>query len=228
MLNNRLLTIANYVPENAKILDVGCDHAYLAIYLAQHKNPQTVIASDIVSGPVDAARKNIRMAGLQERIRLVQADGVLGIQPGEADCVIIAGMGANTIIDILTAGQEIIKPCDTLLLQPMVGADKLRLWLADNAWACVHEELCLDNGRLYEIIVAQPTQKPYTISKLQALLGNLREHELFSQHLHNIIDKYKQLLSGLGQAADKSAVESKIKEYTGLLAELCEVKHESK
>lgn len=227
MLNNRLLTIAKYIQKNAKILDVGCDHAYLSIYLAQHKNPQAVIASDIVSGPVEAARKNISAAGLQDIIKLVQADGVLGIKPGEADCVIVAGMGAANIIEILTAGHEVIAQCQILLLQPMVAADKLRQWLADNAWNCVQEDLCLDNNRLYEIIIAQPSQKPYTISKLQTLIGNLQKHELFAQHLQNLICKHEQLLRSLHQATDKSQVQDKINAYTTLLEQLYEVKNEN-
>ena len=228
MLNNRLLAIADYVPENAKILDVGCDHAYLSIYLAQHKNPQAVIASDIVSGPVDAARKNIRMAGLQDKIRLIQADGVLGVKPGEVDCVIIAGMGAGTIIEILTAGGEIVKHCDTLILQPMIGADKLRIWLSDNSWSCTQETLCLDNNRLYEIIVAKPAPSAYEINKLQALVGNLQEHELFEQHLQNLIDKYQQLADSLRKATDITQVQDRIDECEYLLEKLREAKYESK
>lgn len=228
MLNNRLLAIADYVPQGSKILDVGCDHAYLSIYLAQHKKPQSVIASDIVTGPVEAARKNIRMAGLQDKIRLVQADGLLGVRPGETDCVIIAGMGAGTIIEILTAGAEVVKQCSTLILQPMIGADKLRIWLADNAWSCARETLCLDNNRLYEIIVAKPASAAYTINKLQALVGDLRGHELFDRHLQNLVDKYQQLSDSLHRATDISQVQERLDECKYLLEKLREVKHDSK
>lgn len=227
MLNNRLLTIANNVPNQARVVDVGCDHAYLAIYLMQHKSVQSVIASDIVDGPVEAARKNIQQAGLTKQIKLVQADGLAGVQPGEVDCVIIAGMGAGTIIEILTAGQQVIDKCQTLILQPMIAADRLRCWLAEHGWACAHEELCLDAGRLYEIIVARPTQKAYTISTLQALIGNLSEHELFVRHLQNLIGKQTQLLNSLQLAVKTEQIAAKIEECQKLLESLQEVKDES-
>lgn len=220
MLNNRLLTVARHVPARAKVLDVGCDHAHLAIYLLKNHLADSVIASDIVNGPVEAARKNIKMAGLQEKLKLIQADGVLGIKPGEADCVIIAGMGAATIIEILTAGKEIIQTCQTLILQPMIAADKLRLWLADNAWVRIADDLCLDNSRLYEIIVAQPAQKSYTISKLQALIGDTQAHELFPQHLQAIADKQQLLLNSLQLATNKQEVQNKIQACQTLLQEV--------
>lgn len=227
MLNNRLLTIANNVPTQARVVDVGCDHAYLAIYLMQHKSVQSVIASDIVDGPVEAARKNIQQAGLTKQIKLVQADGLAGVQPGEVDCVIIAGMGAGTIIDILTTGQQVVDKCQTLILQPMIATDKLRCWLAEHGWVCAHEQLCVDAGRLYEIIVAQPTQKAYTISKLEALVGNLADDELFARHLQNLIDRQTQLLNSLQLAVKTEQISAKIEECRTLLDSLQEVKYEN-
>lgn len=227
MLNKRLLAIAKYVPNQAKVLDVGCDHAHLAIYLMQNKQLCAVIASDIVDGPVDAARKNIRQSGLNHKIKLVQADGLAGVQPGEADCIIIAGMGASTIIDILMAGQKVLQECKTLILQPMVGADKLRIWLAENSWECFIEELCFDNGRLYEIMVARPIQNVYTINKLQALVGNLHKDDLFLEHIQTLIDKQQQLLDSLQLAVLTDAIAVKIRDCRTILEQLQEVKNEN-
>ena len=99
MLKKRLTTIANLVTKNAKVLDVGTDHAYLPIYLIQNDITKNVIASDISENALDGAKKNITKANVKG-IKLICTDGINGITD-RFDTLIISGMGTSTIISIL-------------------------------------------------------------------------------------------------------------------------------
>ena len=98
MKSKRLLEIAKYVDINDSILDVGCDHAYLSIYLKKNNLCKNVIASDISKNALEYAQKNIAKAKLD--INTYVSDGLNNITEFY-DTVIISGMGTNTILHIL-------------------------------------------------------------------------------------------------------------------------------
>ena len=101
-INNRLKCVSSFVDSTASgIIDVGCDHALLDIYLLQKFPNLRVIASDINDGPLETAKKNILRFHLNEKIELVKADGIECIKD-YVDTVIISGMGTETIIGILS------------------------------------------------------------------------------------------------------------------------------
>ena len=95
-INKRLLAITNYVNDNSNVIDVGCDHALLAIYLVKNKKNVFCIASDINEGPLNQAKKNIKKYNLEDKIEIKLGDGVQLIDK-KTDTVIISGMGGNTI-----------------------------------------------------------------------------------------------------------------------------------
>ncbi len=218
MLKERLLHIAKYVPLGARVADIGCDHAYLAIYLVQNKIAESVLACDIVEGPLEAARKNVELSGTQTSISVRQSDGLEKIQPQEIDCVVIAGMGASTIIEILQLGQAVTASCERLILQPMVGSELLREYLYQNGWQIVHEDLCVDNERLYEIIVAEVATPKSSYHAEDIYIGKLHQHPLFARYLAGLIAKQEYLLQALKLAKDERAVADKIVTTQELLA----------
>ncbi len=92
-LSNRLLAVAGMVTEGNTVADVGCDHGYIPIYLIQQKKIPCAIAMDIRRGPLSRAEAHIEENGLREYIQTRLSDGVQALKPGEADTLIIAGMG---------------------------------------------------------------------------------------------------------------------------------------
>lgn len=98
-ISKRLETIANLIPTNSKIIDVGCDHALLDIYLALEKNCEC-IASDINKNALDQAKYNISRFHVKKVITML-TDGLEGITIEPSDIVVISGMGTLTIKDIL-------------------------------------------------------------------------------------------------------------------------------
>lgn len=216
MLKKRLLSIAKYVPKDSKVADIGCDHAYLAIYLVKNDIAKTVIASDIVAGPLEAAKKNVVRTNMQDKICVRQSDGLKNIVPGEVDCVVMAGMGAGTIMEILDKGSEVLKQCHTVIVQPMIGSEMLREYFPSKGWRIVQEDLCLENNKLYEIIVAKPEVQATLPSLLGKYIGMLTEHELFQMYLENLIRTQESMLKALNLAKDKQSVADKVA-YTEML-----------
>ena len=51
-LSLRLTAIAEMVTEGNRLVDVGCDHGYLPVYLVQNKKIPAAIAMDVRKGPL--------------------------------------------------------------------------------------------------------------------------------------------------------------------------------
>ena len=117
-LSERLLHIAEQVHAGQTLADVGCDHGYLPIRLVQEGRMQRGMAMDINEGPLQRALEHIEREALGAYIQTRQSDGLEKLCPGEADAVIIAGMGGNLTIDILTRGEAIVHELEQLILEP--------------------------------------------------------------------------------------------------------------
>jgi len=155
-LGARLAAIAAYVLPGSRVADIGTDHGYLAAQLAARGDVGFVIAGDVNEGPLAAARELINNLGLTDKIAVRLGDGLAVVRPEEVDTVVIAGMGGTTMIHILTPQTGLAHKLKRLILQPMVGAGTLRLWLVKNGFCLVDERLVREEGRIYEIIVAEP------------------------------------------------------------------------
>jgi tRNA (adenine22-N1)-methyltransferase len=154
-LPERLLGIANHVPRSSLVADIGTDHALLPVYLVRQGTCSKVIATDLRTGPLDAARTNVGLFNLWKQVDIRQGDGLDVIQPGEVNVIIIAGMGGVKVNEILGRAGEVLQQTDRLILQPSVGAVQVRRWLFENGWDLVDEDLVIDDERFYEIIVAE-------------------------------------------------------------------------
>ena len=98
-INDRLKKIGDLVEANSFCLDVGCDHAFLDIYLVKQNKNIKAIASDVAIGPIDAAKDNIKKEGLEGKIEVRLGNG-LDTYSEEVDTIIISGMGGRNMIGI--------------------------------------------------------------------------------------------------------------------------------
>ena len=151
------------------LADIGCDHAYVAIEAVKRKLAKKAIACDISPGPLGAAKKNIEQSGLQVEYRL--GDGLCPIHENEADFVVIAGMGGMRILGIL--GENTCKVGNaTIIMQPQHDFEKLRMGLFGLGMGIACEKLVKDDGRFYEIIVANKNHSPVLLSQMECFLGS--------------------------------------------------------
>ena len=148
-LSPRLQRIADYVTPGSRVLDVGTDHAYIPIWLLQTGRCVDAIASDIRPGPLHNAEKDAEKYGVASRLELRLCDGLSGCCPEDADTVIIAGMGGETIVGILEAAPWVWDK--HLILQPQTKQPELRDWLRARGLAISDAALSYDAGRIYLI-----------------------------------------------------------------------------
>jgi tRNA (adenine22-N1)-methyltransferase len=155
VLDDRLATIASFVRRGSLAADVGCDHAYLSIWLVKNNIARHVIASDINEGPLYRAQKNIAAEGAGDRITLRRCDGLEGIDHFNPDDIIIAGMGGEQIVDIIEAAPFTRTPGKRLILQPMTHPERLRRAIVRMGYIIRDEKLTSDDGWTYQVICAE-------------------------------------------------------------------------
>ena len=122
-LSDRLQAVASMVTENSRLADVGTDHGYIPIYLCEMGKIPSAIAMDVKKGPLLRAKMNIERYHMQEKIRIRLSDGVLKLNPDEADSVVIAGMGGTLVMKILEEGKKVLVDVKELVLQPQSDID---------------------------------------------------------------------------------------------------------
>ncbi len=173
-LSRRLETIATLVPFGARVCDIGTDHGYLAIELIKTERADSVIATDIGEKPLLNAKKNIEKFGITD-ISLRLCDGLSGIEKGEADTVIIAGMGGEVIAGILDKGCNITKDLNiTLILQPTTSPDFLRKFLCENGYKIITEIPVFENQKCYSVMKVSYTANPFTPSSGYCFAGEVK------------------------------------------------------
>ena len=221
-LQPRLQLLADMVPAGSRLADVGTDHGYLPVYLLQQGRISRAIASDIVDGPLQHARQTAaeyEVDGIDFRL----CPGLDAIAPHEADTVVIAGMGGETIQAILSAAPWTADGSHLLLLQPMTKVEYLRKWLVDNGYAFTEERLVWDKDHLYPVFAVRGgTQPPLTAA--QQYGGVLLDGDpLYGAYLDERIGKLQKAVEGLQKS---SVVESAVK-VKGL-TELCRILKEKR
>jgi tRNA (adenine22-N1)-methyltransferase len=168
-LSLRLTRVGEQIPDQARLADIGSDHAYLPVALMLQNKIQYAVAGEVVKGPFESASRQVKKNGLSDKITVRLADGLAAIKPeDQIDTVVIAGMGGTLIRKILEDGksQQRISGQERLVLQPNVGERTLREWLQENSYTIVHEELIEENHKNYEIIVAEAGSNTYTPQEL--------------------------------------------------------------
>lgn len=148
-LSPRLRACCNFITPGHRVADVGTDHGYLGIWLLQQGICPSVIASDIGEGPLSAAKTNAQRFGLTDKMQFCLSDGVQNI-PRDFDTLVIAGMGAQTMIHILENAAWLAGR--TLVLQPQNKAHLLRAWLSKHGWHICKEQLVRDGRFLYAVM----------------------------------------------------------------------------
>lgn len=152
--------------------DVGCDHAYLSLFLLLSGRCQEVVASDIRPGPLEAAVKNIRQYGCEGKIHTVLADGLAGCAAYHLTDVVICGMGGDTILGIIKNAPFAWQKGTRLILQPMTGIAELILTLASMGFRVYAERYALEGRRPYRILAAVYEGVLSEVSIEEALIGS--------------------------------------------------------
>lgn len=193
-LSKRLEVVANYVSDNAKLVDIGCDHALLDIYLAKTRKNITIIASDINENALSNAISNIKKYKLENIISYRISNGLDNILKEEIDTIVISGMGAHTIVGILYKNMQKLKYVKDIIVQSNNNIDFLRYKITKLGYFIKDEKLVKDAGIIYTVICFTKGRKYYSKKKLYfgpVLLNN--KDDLFKEKYTNELEKLKIL-----------------------------------
>lgn len=198
-LSVRLSAIAQYVPNNSQVIDVGTDHAYIPIHLRQTGQAKTCIATDINKGPLEKAAKNVSAHGIKD-IRLVQTNGLQGLEEEQPDVIMISGMGGYLTIDILKAASPLVEKAKRLILQPQQDIDQVRRYLHASGFKIIDEDFVKDEEKYYTVIVAEQGNEQYK-QEIDYLYGQClmkKQLPVFKEWIALKLQKQEGILTALG------------------------------
>lgn len=160
-LSQRMEAVCKLLTGGNILADVGCDHGYVAIAMVEREICPSAIAMDIRPGPLAQAASNIADRGLTDKIETRLSDGVKALQPKEAQSIVIAGMGGDLVVHILSEGKEVCRKAKELILQPQSEIQKVRQYLWQENYEITKEDMVLEEGKYYPMMRVVPvSQKP--------------------------------------------------------------------
>jgi len=220
-MTERLLAVSGQVEKDSLIVDIGTDHAYVPLYLVINNIAKKAIAMDINEGPLLRAQRNIEKFKLQEKIETRLSSGLKNLNDGEADTVIIAGMGGILINQIINDDKDRLKSVKNFILQPMTAVDETRRYLEKNGFLIKNEVLAKEDEKIYTIILAVrgemkiESEINYHIGK--KLIENKDKH--LKELLLGKIYEYEKAILSMQNAKDV-VIDEKLKYFISLKNEM--------
>ncbi len=193
-LSRRLMTIADYVEDNTSMVDIGCDHGLLDIYLYQNRKNIKIIVSDINKKAISNAISNIKKNNLEDKIKVIVSDGLDNISMDGLDTIVISGMGAHTIVGILYSNISKLKNIKNIIIQSNNDIDFLRDRVVNIGYYIEKEALVKDAGIIYTVIKFKRGKRFYTKRQLYFGPYLMKENsKLFREKKELELKKLKKL-----------------------------------
>jgi tRNA (adenine22-N1)-methyltransferase len=193
-LSKRLKEISDFILPTDRVVDIGCDHALVDIYLCEEYNDIKIIASDIHEDALKSARNNIEKHNLSNRIETRLGDGLTIVNPSEFDTIIISGMGFHNIKKILSNAPKMIN-YPKIIIQCNTDVVKLRKFVIKLGYKITREQLVMDNDIIYTVIEFNKGNEKYNYDQIYfgpRILEN--KNELFYEYYSKKLLKYENLL----------------------------------
>ena len=149
VLSKRMQMLADMVTAGSRIADVGCDHAFLSVYLIQAGKCPKCLAMDVRRGPLSGAEEHIAAYGLGEYIETRLSDGLAAYRIGEAQTLVCSGMGGRLMKKILEEGGDKTRSFTELILQPQSEISEFRIFLREAGFLVTEEEAVYEEGKYY-------------------------------------------------------------------------------
>ncbi len=217
MLSERLQCILKY-SGGQTVADIGTDHAYVPIELIKTGKAQRAIASDVNKGPLDIAGCNIRDEGLDGKIETRLGGGLSVLEKGEADQIIIAGMGGELIQSIIEADKEVALAAE-LILQPMNEQYELRRYLMSSGFEIIKEDIAVEGFKVYNLmLVKKGDAVPFEKDIYYHLPPYLKENKNYEKLFAKKEREFRRVIEGLEKSKDADI--EKLNKYREWLKEL--------
>lgn len=211
-LSKRLLAIANLVPKAQSLGDIGCDHGLLSIYLVKNKIVNEALATDVGMGPLKHAKDNIRAFCLTDKIETRLSDGFKEIHPGEAEVIVIAGMGGLLMIRLLEEGKKVWEKAKAVILSPQRDERLVREYMSG---ICLWDTdtFVPDDGKIYTVMRFLPGKSSKKHSEKEFIFGLNPSKE----QIERFIEQKEQILLALNSGEETLELLEKRRETERLL-----------
>ncbi len=220
-LSKRLERVASFVTEGNVLADIGTDHGYIPIYLVENGIIPSAYAMDINKGPLERADEHISKEGLGDRIETRLSNGLDKLNNDEADTVLIAGMGGGLIIDILKRGRNVLNTVKELVLSPHSEWKEVRIYLMNNGYEIIREEMLIDADKFYVIMKAVKGEA-VSQNNIELKYGKIlleKKDNVLKEYLQKEKDKFNLILTNLKENSS-SKVNERINEIKKELADV--------
>ena len=227
-LSQRLSSVASMVTAGNCLADVGTDHGYVPIYLYERNIIPHAIAMDVNKGPLERAALHIAESGMKDAIETRLSDGLTALKIGEADSIVIAGMGGPLMIRILSAYPEVTDSAKELILQPQSDIAEVRIWLYEQGYEIIEEHMVYEDGKYYPMFKAVKNSEARKLSFLECKFGNLEvlaEKDVLKEFVLRELSNKRSILQKLSEEATEKSRE-RAEEIKKMIEELEEMRRE--
>ncbi len=176
-LDSRLRLCADFVRVGAKLADIGTDHAYLPVALALAGKVSCAIAADINEDPLSRGKQTIDKYEVSHLVSTRLTNGLQGFESDEVTDIVIAGMGADTIIGIISAAPWLKDESKRLILQPMTKSERVIAYLYQNGFEITEQKCCIAEGKPYTVLCVHYTGHQDPCSEYFSYTGKLCPEE---------------------------------------------------
>ncbi len=212
-IDERLASAALFL-RGGVLADIGTDHAYLPVRLVLDGKIISAVASDISAGPLERARRTVEKYRLTDKITLVRADGLCGLEKYCPRDIVIFGMGGEQIASIIDMAPWVRNPDIRLVLQPMTRRAELREYLLSHGFDIFDEAMAEADGRIYQTICAEfrgGGAGAYNAAELLIGKHNIaRGGELARRYTEQLIEIYTARRDGKLRAGADAGEEEKV------------------
>lgn len=174
-LTNRLSMVAGLIRDGHPLADIGTDHAYLPVFLLQEGRIPNAAACDVREGPLQNAAATVDAEEVSDRVELLLCSGFDHPHLQNYRDFVMAGMGGNLMVDLMTEAPFLKSEGVHLVLQPQSHAEDVRDFLYRNGFSILQETATRDNGRGYIAIETEYTGEVKDASLSECFLGKLPE-----------------------------------------------------
>ena len=143
-LSLRLETIYNMVPYSVTA-DVGSDHGKLMIALFNDGRIPKGYAIENKQGPYSRLVKALEEATIIDKVVPMLSDGISELPPS-VETIVLAGIGGETIIDIISKNIKNLKNVNTIIIDAHTSTPKLRKYISDLGYVIADEKIIKEDN----------------------------------------------------------------------------------
>ncbi len=212
----RLETILSMAPQVESAVDVGADHAKVAIELVRRGIASRATATDVGKGPLSRAKLAISACGMADRVSTRLTDGLTDV--AKHDLVVIAGMGGELILHILDTADWTRDEDVTFILQPMTAGERLRAGLMNRGYRVEREEIAREGRKFYPILLVRRGDEVYESLDQLYLSRAGNRSPLASEYIRHVLSRMEKQLNGLKSAEEQD--DDRVSETEQIIAAL--------